>query len=226
MGTVNVLEAARVHKLHRVVVSSSNVLSHYIAGGEGKGDPGKEEAFRAPSPSMPRPSRRSRISASTTRAGAASISRPCATGAVAGPWSGRGGGGPSNAFRDAVVKALGGAEAVVPSGAMEWVYSKDAARGTVLALQAPNHQDRVFNITMGEVTTPDAFAAALRAAVPGARVKIADPRARACRSWTCATSATSPSPRRDGLSAAIRHRGGGADMVAWYRSNERGRPAH
>jgi nucleoside-diphosphate-sugar epimerase len=38
MGTVNVLEAVRVLKLERVVVSSSNVLSHYLAGGEGKGD--------------------------------------------------------------------------------------------------------------------------------------------------------------------------------------------
>src|ERR1700733_13567726 len=48
MGTVNVLEAARGMKLARVVVSSSNVLSHYLTGGEGGGDPAKEEAFPRP----------------------------------------------------------------------------------------------------------------------------------------------------------------------------------
>ena len=48
MGTVNVLEAARVMKLRRVVVSSSNVLSHYLDGGEGKGDLAREDALPRP----------------------------------------------------------------------------------------------------------------------------------------------------------------------------------
>jgi nucleoside-diphosphate-sugar epimerase len=227
MGTVNVLEAARVHKLHRVVVSSSNVLSHYIAGGEGKGDPGKEEAF-------PRPVTFYATTKQTIENLGLNYARWCGVdfaavryGAVAGPWSGRGGGGPSNAFRDAVVKALAGAEAVVPSGAMEWVYSKDAARGTVQALQAPSLKSRVFNITMGEVTTPDAFAAALKAAVPGARVKIADPPGagvslmdmRHVGDLALAKETIGYQPQY-GIEAAVR------DMVAWYRSNERGRPAH
>ena len=49
MGTVNVLEAARTHALDRVVVTSSNVLSHFLVGGEDKGDSSKEEAFPRPS---------------------------------------------------------------------------------------------------------------------------------------------------------------------------------
>src|SRR3954471_989454 len=48
MGTVNVLEAARVTGLKRVVVSSSSVLNHYLDGGEDRGDFGKEEAFPRP----------------------------------------------------------------------------------------------------------------------------------------------------------------------------------
>jgi len=46
MGTVNVLEAARVTGVPRVVVSSSSVLNHYLEGGADDGDFGKEEACR------------------------------------------------------------------------------------------------------------------------------------------------------------------------------------
>jgi len=227
MGTVNVLEAARVHKLRRVVVSSSNVLSHYVAGGEGKGDLGKEEAF-------PRPVTFYATTKQTIENLGLNYSRWCGVdfaavryGAVAGPWSGRGGGGPSNAFRDAVLKALSGGEAIVPSGAMEWVYSKDAGRGTVLALEAPSLGSRIFNITMGEVTTPEAFAAALKAAVPGARVKIADPPGagvslmdmRYSGDLTLAKTTLGFEPQYR-IEAAVR------DMVTWYRSNEHGRAVH
>jgi nucleoside-diphosphate-sugar epimerase len=48
MGTVNVIEAARVTGIKRVVVSSSSVLNHYLDGGEDGGDFGKEEAFPRP----------------------------------------------------------------------------------------------------------------------------------------------------------------------------------
>ena len=48
MGTVNVLEAARITGTKRVVVSSSSVLNHYLDGGEDKGDFGREEAFPRP----------------------------------------------------------------------------------------------------------------------------------------------------------------------------------
>ena len=60
MGTVNVLEAARVTGLKRVVVSSSSVLNHYLDGGEDDGDFGKEEACPRPPRSTRRPSRRSK----------------------------------------------------------------------------------------------------------------------------------------------------------------------
>ena len=72
MGTTNVLEAARVTGLKRVVVSSSSVLNHYLEGGSDHGDFGQEEAFPR---STRRPSRRSRASASTTQNGAGSSSR-------------------------------------------------------------------------------------------------------------------------------------------------------
>ncbi len=179
MGTVNVLEAARVHGLKRVVVASSNVLNHFLAGGEGRGDPAREEAFMRPTT----------FYASTKQAIESlglNYARWCGVdfaavryGAVAGPWRGRGGGGPSTLLREAVQQALRGEEAVLPAAALEWVYAPDAAHGTVLALRAATLGSRVFNITMGYVCGPDELATALQAAIPGARVRIETPAASA-----------------------------------------------
>ena len=222
MGTVNVLEAARVLKLRRVVVSSSNVLNHYLAGGEGKGDLGKEEA-------LPRPT----TFYSATKQAIESLGLNYARwsgvdfaavryGAVAGPWSGRGGGGPSNIFRAAILAALRGEEAVVPSGAMEWVYAKDAGTGTVLALKAKDLKSRVFNITMGRLTQPEDFAAALKAVVPGARVRVDQPQGAGASlmnmqhgsDLTLAREVLGFTPRFQ-MEAAVR------DMVDWLRANDR-----
>jgi nucleoside-diphosphate-sugar epimerase len=179
MGTVNVLEAARTHGLKRVVVASSNVLNHFLAGGEGAGDPSREEAFM-------RPTTFYATTKQTIENLGLNYAQWCGVdfaavryGAVAGPWRGEGGGGPSNALREAVECALRGEEAVVPAAGLEWVYSKDAARGTVLALRAKSLTSRVFNITMGYVCGPDELAAAVTAAIPGARVRIGTPTASA-----------------------------------------------
>jgi nucleoside-diphosphate-sugar epimerase len=176
MGTVNVLEAARIHGIARVVVASSNVLNHYIAGG--RDAPGAligEEDY-------PRPTT---FYASTKQAVenlGLNYASWCGVefaavryGAVCGPWSGAGGGGPSNVFRTAVRAALAGHEAMVPPAAMEWVYSKDAGRGTVLALEARDLCSRVFNITMGRLVTPQDMCDALVAAIPGAKVRLENP---------------------------------------------------
>jgi nucleoside-diphosphate-sugar epimerase len=179
MGTVNVVEAARAFGIERVVISSSNVLNYFISGGDGSNDPTREDAF-------PRPTT---FYASTKQAienlglnyarwhgiefGAMRY------GAVFGPWNGVGGGGPSNIMRDAMRCALAGKEAVLPSGNMEWVYSKDAGRGTVLALEAEDLGPGVFNITMGVLATPEATARALSEIAPGCKVRIETPPAAA-----------------------------------------------
>jgi nucleoside-diphosphate-sugar epimerase len=181
MGTVNVLEAARTLGVPRVVVSSSNVLNHYIEGGEGLGPDGLmgEEAF-------PRPITFYAATKQAVESLGLNYARHCGIefaamryGAVCGPWTGRGGGGPSNVFRSMIQSALDGEEAVVPAGAMEWVYSKDAARGTVLALKAGQLGNGVFNITIGSLVSGQDLAAALTSAIPGARVRIETPKAAA-----------------------------------------------
>src|SRR5262245_8359421 len=78
-------------------------------------------------------------------------------------------------MRNAMHDALVGNEATIPPGSMEWVYSKDAARGTVMALDAKDLGSRVFNITMGSLTTPSEMAAAIMAVAPGAKVKFDAP---------------------------------------------------
>jgi nucleoside-diphosphate-sugar epimerase len=182
MGTVNVLEAARVHRLKRVVVSSSNVLNHFLGGGDGDPDPAgplKEEAF-------PRPTTFYATTKQTIENLGLNYARWAQVdfaalryGAVMGPWSGRGGGGPSNVFREAVRAALDGREGVIPAGAMEWVYSKDAALGTVLALKAADLRSRIFNCTMGRLVTAEELAAAIREVIPAARTRIETPPATA-----------------------------------------------
>ncbi len=176
MGTVNVLEAARILGLKRVVVSSSSVLNHYLAGGEDGGHFGKEESF-------PRPTTFYSATKQAVESLGLNYAKWCGIefaglryGAAFGPWSGSGGGGPSNVMREAIMNALAGKEAIVPPGAMEWVYSKDAARATVMALDAKDLGSRIFNVTMGRLTTPAEMAAAIQAEVPGAKVKFEAPK--------------------------------------------------
>lgn len=179
MGTVNVFETARACGIRRVVVSSSNVLNHFVAGGDGSNDPMRERAW-------PRPTTFYASTKQAIESLGLNYARWCGIefaamryGAVFGPWSGAGGGGPSNIMREALRHALAGDEAAMPSGAMEWVYSKDAAMATVLALEVADLGPGVFNTTMGSLSSPEDMAAALREAIPGARVRIETPTAAA-----------------------------------------------
>ena len=220
VGTCNVLEAARALKLGRVVVASSNVLSHHLAGGADGGDVMREDPF-------PRPATFYSATKQAVEALGLNYARWCGVdfvavryGAAAGPWRGRGGGGPSNIFRAAVESALRGEEASVPPGAIDWVYSKDAARGAVLALDAPRLENRVFNIAMGRLYDGEALAAAIREAIPGARIRVATPPGTAVSVQPMAGSVDLSRARAElgyvpayDMAAAVR------DYVAWYRAH-------
>ncbi len=175
-GTLNVLEAARVHKIERVVVASSTVLNHFMKGGEGQGDKLREEAY-------PRPS----TFYATTKQSMENLGlnycewfgvdfAALRFAAVVGPWGHAGGGGPTNIIRDALVNAHAGREALIPENGLEWVYSKDAARSAVMALDAHDLGSRIFNISMGYVCPAEDLANAIKSAVPGAKVIIATPK--------------------------------------------------
>ena len=227
MGTVNVFEAARVHKLRRVVVSSSSVLNHYMEGGDGRSASLKEEAF-------PRPSTFYAATKQAIESLGLNYARWCGVdfaamryGAVCGPWSGRGGGAPSNIFRGVVEQALSGEETLVPANSLEWVYAKDAARGTVLALRADSLGSRVFNITMGCIVSPDSFAAALRKAIPGANLRLSLGE-NADVSMRPQQTLSDPTLAREllGFTPAFDIEAAVADMVRWLRERRRrNRPA-
>ena len=221
MGTVNVLEAARVHKLRRVVTSSSSVLNHYMEGGGATGDGIMEEAY-------PRPSTFYAATKQTVESLGLNYARWCGVdfaairyGAVCGPWSGRGGGGPSNTFRTLIERAMSGEEAVMPASDMEWVYSKDAAHGTVLALGKADLKTRVFNVTMGTLTSSEQFADAVRKAIPEAKlslqkledVDVSMQRQRAISDLTLSHEVLGYTPQYD-IYAAVE------DMVRWVRIRE------
>lgn len=172
MGLVNVMEAARIHGIRRVVVSSSSVLNRYQSGGEDAGNMSREEAFPRPN-TFYAATKQAVESIGLNYARAYDITfaalRYCP---VFGPWSGPGGGGPSGIFRDMLDAAIAGGEAVIPGTPMEWVYSKDAAMATVQALTVPDTDTGVFNITMGRVFTPDDLAMHLTNVFPGVRYRI------------------------------------------------------
>ena len=221
MGTVNVLEAARVHGIERVVISSSGVLSYYLAGGEDKGDAAKEEAFPRPT-TFYAATKQAKESLGLNYArwfGLDFVAVRYA--AVAGPWRGRGGGGPSNIFREMVERSIRGEEATIPPRTMEWVYSKDAAAGTVLALKARDLRSRVFNLGMGRVYGPQEMIATVTQVIPGARVRTAPPGAAevAVQNMDLPMDLTRSrvelgyDPRYD-MAAAVR------DYVEWYRARK------
>ena len=219
MGTCNVLEAARELGLGRVVVTSSNVLSHHIGGGLDGGDVMKEDPF-------PRPTTFYAATKQAVESLGLNYARWCGVdfvavryGAAAGPWRGPGGGGPSNIFRAAVEGALRGEEASVPPGAMDWVYSKDAAAGAVLALNASGLTSRVFNIAMGRLYTGEEMAAAVREVIPAARIRVETPPGTAVSVQPMAGAVDLFRSRAElgyepayDMAAAVR------DYVAWFRA--------
>ncbi len=173
MGTVNVFEAARTLGVQRVVYSSSGVLYHYLTGGEDKGAKGKEEAW-------PRPD----TFYASTKLAIESLGlnyakwcdldtlavRYCA---VFGPWKGKGGGGPTTGlFRGMVEGPSRDDELVLGARRSEFVYSNDAALGTVLACHATGLKNRVFNAGMGEVWDMEEIVSMLKKVMPGAKIRV------------------------------------------------------
>jgi len=178
LGTANVLEAARIFNLERVVFSSSSTLYNSVAPPIDDGSPVTREAF---SEEM---HPRTTTIYSTTKAAAENLGLVYARlfgldfiavryAIVYGPWGGHGGGGGgTQEIRRLIEKGLKGEEAIyhkAPPVAM--VYSKDAALGTVLACHAQNTRDRVFNISDGSLMATGPMIEQLNRLIPGSQYK-------------------------------------------------------
>ena len=176
MGTMNVFEAARILGIERVVWSSTSVLYLHMVGGQDRGAYGMEEAW-------PRTSTFYATAKQTCENLGLNYAQAFGLDVIAvryaavfGPWKGAGGGGPTTGlFRGLVEKALAGEESSLADRRIEFVYSKDAALGTVLACHAENLKDRVFNIGMGKIWDSHEIASTLTELVPGARTSVEAP---------------------------------------------------
>jgi nucleoside-diphosphate-sugar epimerase len=172
MGTAYVLEAARILGLDRVVLCSSSTLYMSMTGGADNGEYGLEEAY-------PRPNN---VYAANKQA-AEDLGRAyqhtfgldvvaVRYAAVFGPWGPGGGGAATTAMERWLRSAMAGEPADVTISGADWVYSKDAAKGTHLACWADGLETRLFNLGMGRPYPAQEIADAINAVAPGDCAKI------------------------------------------------------
>ena len=149
MGTVNVLEAARMLDVHRVVLCSSASLYVSVEGGSDRGAPWKEESYPWTSTVY-----------ATTKLATEYLGlnywSEFGLDVVAVRLNGVFGPSPSGSAGISAVSmerwlrdALAGTPVVIDYPRLEWVYCKDAARGALLAASIDDPETRVFNIGMG-----------------------------------------------------------------------------
>ena len=163
MGTAYVLEIARIYKIERVVLASSSTPYMSMVGGEDAGQYGYEEAY-------PRPNN---VYAANKQA-AEDLGRAYQNtfgvdvvavryAAVFGPWGPGGGGVATTAMERWIRAALAGDPSEITISGADWIYSKDAARGTHLACWADGLDSRLFNLGMGRSYNAQEIADAVNA---------------------------------------------------------------
>ena len=173
MGTVNVLEAARLEGVKRIVLSSSSTV--YL-GSLGEGGPKKIDETIPLNPLS--------IYAAT-KASAEFLGRTYAKrfgfefvtvrfAALYGPSPALLKATREQAIQQMVHAALKGETATInwPYGPAELLYGKDAAKGAVLACLKENPQDKIFHIGSGETATGEQIVAALKTHFPKATITL------------------------------------------------------
>lgn len=97
---------------------------------------------------------------------------------VFGPWKGVPGGLPTRMMKELIEKPLAGQDVLITdplltwSGCEELVYAKDAAKSVVLASRAGNPSSRIYNITMGRAYTYQELLGAIRNSFPGIKIEV------------------------------------------------------
>ncbi len=77
-------------------------------------------------------------------------------------------------FKTLIEKSLKGEAATMSPRVIDYVYSKDAARSTILAADAVNVKSRIYNVGMGKIYTPAEIISILSSKIPSAKVTIED----------------------------------------------------
>lgn len=172
LGTLNVIEAARMHGLSRVVFVSSNYVYLDPEPPQGEGPISETTPHAAPGTFYGAYKAMAELLTLAYQRLAntnAIIVRPCAVygrgGYVGGAQHGR-------TLNDLLWRALfesAGAPLTVDLPTAERVYVKDAAYALREAVFVEKPQSRIYNVGSGEIVTPRMLADAINAAVPGAR---------------------------------------------------------
>lgn len=179
MGTVNVLEAARLGGVPRVVLTSSKAVYAPFDGPHG---PPSYEPVSERHPVAPLPAMRV-YSASKILGESAGIQYAASFGmeflalrfaTIYGPGK-KARHGPVGIHSRIIENALMNQPTTIERGgdeADDMVYVKDVAHSIVLACTVPAPADRVFNVGTGTASTLHDFAEAVEAAVPGADIRV------------------------------------------------------
>ena len=170
VGTANVLEAARLLELERVVVCSSSGV-YLMAGGEDEGRAGFEEAWPRPVSLYATTKQAAENIALNYSAAYGMSTAGVRFATVFGPWA-TGGGGIGTTFIEGLLrKAARGETVEVDATPREWLYSKDAARAVQLAAWSDLTKPGVFNVGEGIEHPGRDLVGALSAMFPGADVR-------------------------------------------------------
>ncbi|MCZ6907211.1 MAG: NAD(P)-dependent oxidoreductase [Deltaproteobacteria bacterium] len=174
LGTVNVLEAARLEKVSRVIFPSSGTV--YL-GSLGEGLQKIDETIPLNPPSI----------YAATKASSEFLGRTYAqrfgfefvsvryVGGLYGPSPVALKATRERAIQEMVRAALKGDEASIqwPYGPSEILYGKDAANGTVLACLKDKLREKIFHIGSGELVSGDEILHALKKNFPESRITLA-----------------------------------------------------
>jgi nucleoside-diphosphate-sugar epimerase len=172
MGTAYVLETARVLGLDRVVLASSSGVYTGMRGGEDDGQYGFEEAHPRPGDVY---AANKQAAEDLGRAYRASFGLDVVAvryAAVFGPWGPGGGGIATTAVERWLRSALAGEPAEINFSGLDWVYSKDAAKGTFRACWAEGPLSPLYNLGMGRPSGAEEIADVINAMEPGDCAKV------------------------------------------------------
>ncbi len=173
MGTINVLEAARLERVSRVIFPSSGTV--YLGSlGEGLGK--IDESIPTNPPSI----------YAATKASCEFMGRAYAkrygfeficlryTGGLYGPSPAALKATREIAIQQMIRSAVKGEPSKIrwPYGPAEILYGKDAAKGTVLAVLKDKFKDTLFHIGNGDTLSGDDIAAAVRKVFPGSQIDL------------------------------------------------------
>jgi UDP-glucose 4-epimerase len=159
MGTLNVLEVARLTSVERVVMCGANAVRLGLNGPDGDATLTEDFRLRSVSESPPSFYATGKLAAEWFAANYQQVfglsTVTMRIGGVFGPWKGAPSGGPSRlmqqiisaAWRDQPIR-LGEADL---AQSMDFVYAEDVAQGLVLAAQHAAAVSRVYNLSSGQV---------------------------------------------------------------------------